>query len=81
MLEFEFDAHAQETLVHGLDDVARTLHRADEITAFEATHPAALRRPGARPLALGKRPGAERAASGKIASRWIASSYGRCRSR
>jgi 3-isopropylmalate/(R)-2-methylmalate dehydratase small subunit len=38
VLEFEFDAHAQETLVHGLDDVARTLHRADEITAFEATH-------------------------------------------
>ncbi|HEX4526311.1 MAG TPA: 3-isopropylmalate dehydratase small subunit [Gaiellaceae bacterium] len=39
-LEFEFDAHAQETLVNGLDDVARTLHRADEITAFEGAHAA-----------------------------------------
>jgi 3-isopropylmalate/(R)-2-methylmalate dehydratase small subunit len=38
--EFEFDAHAQETLVNGLDDVARTLHRADEITAYESTHAA-----------------------------------------
>ena len=28
-LEFEFDAYAQETLVHGLDDVARTLQRAE----------------------------------------------------
>ena len=37
-MEFEFDAHAQETLVNGLDDVARTLHRADEITAYEANH-------------------------------------------
>jgi 3-isopropylmalate/(R)-2-methylmalate dehydratase small subunit len=36
-LEFPFDAHAQETLVNGLDDVARTLHRADEISAYEAT--------------------------------------------
>ena len=81
VLAFEFDAHAQETLVHGLDDVARTLHRADEIAAFEATPCGALRRPGARPLALGTRPGAEPSASGKIASRWIASSYGRCRSR
>ena len=38
MVEFEFDANAQETLVNGLDDVARTLNRADEITAYEATH-------------------------------------------
>jgi 3-isopropylmalate/(R)-2-methylmalate dehydratase small subunit len=37
-IEFDFDAHAQETLVKGLDDVARTLARADEITAFEAKH-------------------------------------------
>jgi 3-isopropylmalate/(R)-2-methylmalate dehydratase small subunit len=35
---FEFDPHAQETLVHGLDDVARTLKRAAEIDAFEATY-------------------------------------------
>jgi 3-isopropylmalate/(R)-2-methylmalate dehydratase small subunit len=34
-LTFAFDAHAQETLVHGLDDVARTLKREDEIAAFE----------------------------------------------
>jgi 3-isopropylmalate/(R)-2-methylmalate dehydratase small subunit len=35
-LSFPFDAHAQETLVEGLDDVARTLRREDEIAAFEA---------------------------------------------
>ncbi|HEU5363072.1 MAG TPA: 3-isopropylmalate dehydratase small subunit [Gaiellaceae bacterium] len=33
---FTFDRHAQETLVEGLDDVARTLRREDEIAAFEA---------------------------------------------
>jgi 3-isopropylmalate/(R)-2-methylmalate dehydratase small subunit len=48
-LDFAFDAHAQETLVNGLDDVARTLTRADEITAFEATHVARF---DARSLAL-----------------------------
>ena len=37
-LAFPFDAHAQETLVHGLDDVARTLARDDEIAAFEARY-------------------------------------------
>jgi 3-isopropylmalate/(R)-2-methylmalate dehydratase small subunit len=37
---FELDAHTQETLVHGLDDIARTLRRADEIDAYEATHTA-----------------------------------------
>jgi 3-isopropylmalate/(R)-2-methylmalate dehydratase small subunit len=35
-LDFAFDAYAQETLVHGLDDVARTLRREDELAAFEA---------------------------------------------
>ena len=35
-LSLAFDAHAQETLVEGLDDVARTLRREDEIAAFEA---------------------------------------------
>jgi 3-isopropylmalate/(R)-2-methylmalate dehydratase small subunit len=35
-LSFPFDAHAQETLLEGLDDVARTLRREDEIAAFEA---------------------------------------------
>jgi 3-isopropylmalate/(R)-2-methylmalate dehydratase small subunit len=33
---FTFDPYAQETLVHGLDGVARTLKREDEIAAFEA---------------------------------------------
>ena len=37
-LAFDFDAHAQETLVNGLDDIARTLQREDEIAAFEATY-------------------------------------------
>jgi 3-isopropylmalate/(R)-2-methylmalate dehydratase small subunit len=35
---FAFDPHAQETLVHGLDDVARTLAREPEIAAFEAAY-------------------------------------------
>ena len=39
-IEFPFDPHAQETLVHGLDDVARTMLRDAEISGFEATHPA-----------------------------------------
>ena len=37
-LEFAFDPYAQETLVHGLDEIARTLRREDEIAAFEATY-------------------------------------------
>jgi 3-isopropylmalate/(R)-2-methylmalate dehydratase small subunit len=37
-IEFAFDAHAQETLVQGLDDVARTLRRQPEIDAFEASY-------------------------------------------
>ena len=37
---FELDAHTQETLVHGLDDIARTLKREAEIDAYEATHSA-----------------------------------------
>jgi 3-isopropylmalate/(R)-2-methylmalate dehydratase small subunit len=37
-LEFPFDAYAQETLVHGLDDIGRTLAKEDAIAAFEATH-------------------------------------------
>ena len=35
-LPFELDAYSQETLVHGLDEVALTLRREDEIAAFEA---------------------------------------------
>ena len=34
---FELDGHTQETLVEGLDDVARTLQRADAIDAYERT--------------------------------------------
>ena len=37
-IEFPFDAHSQETLVHGLDDIARTLKREAAIDAFEATY-------------------------------------------
>ena len=37
-LSFPFDAHSRETLVEGLDDIARTLKRADAIDAFEATY-------------------------------------------
>jgi len=37
-VEFPFDAHSQETLVHGLDDIARTLKRGAAIDAFEATY-------------------------------------------
>jgi 3-isopropylmalate/(R)-2-methylmalate dehydratase small subunit len=39
-IPFELDAHTQETLVHGLDDIARTLLHADEIDAYEAVHSA-----------------------------------------
>ena len=39
-IPFELDAHTQETLVHGLDDIARTLRREAEIDAYEATHSA-----------------------------------------
>ena len=39
-IPFELDAHTQETLVQGLDDIARTLKRASEIDAYEATHTA-----------------------------------------
>jgi 3-isopropylmalate/(R)-2-methylmalate dehydratase small subunit len=37
-IEFELDPFERETLVHGLDDVARTLQRDDEIAAYEAAH-------------------------------------------
>jgi 3-isopropylmalate/(R)-2-methylmalate dehydratase small subunit len=37
---FELDPYARETLVHGLDDVARTLRRDDAIAAYEAATPA-----------------------------------------
>jgi 3-isopropylmalate/(R)-2-methylmalate dehydratase small subunit len=37
-LPFELDGYSQETLVHGLDEVGRTLKRETEIAAFEATY-------------------------------------------
>ena len=33
---FEFDEYSRETLLHGLDDVARTLKREERIAAYEA---------------------------------------------
>jgi 3-isopropylmalate/(R)-2-methylmalate dehydratase small subunit len=40
VITFDLDAYVQETLVHGLDDLARTLLRADAIAGFEEGHPA-----------------------------------------
>ena len=37
-LHFEFDPFERECLLHGLDDVARTLQRDVEISAYETTH-------------------------------------------
>jgi 3-isopropylmalate dehydratase small subunit len=34
---FTLDPYARETLLHGLDDIARTLKRDDAIAAYEAT--------------------------------------------
>ena len=39
-IPFALDPYDQETLVGGLDDVARTLRREAEIAAYEAAHPA-----------------------------------------
>ena len=36
---FDFDAHDRETLLQGLDDIARTLRREAEITAYEQRTP------------------------------------------
>jgi 3-isopropylmalate/(R)-2-methylmalate dehydratase small subunit len=36
---FSFDEHDRETLVHGLDDIARTLSREADIAAFERRMP------------------------------------------
>jgi 3-isopropylmalate/(R)-2-methylmalate dehydratase small subunit len=44
-VSFPFDPYAQETLVRGLDAVARTLQREDEIAAYEAAHPRLARVP------------------------------------
>jgi 3-isopropylmalate/(R)-2-methylmalate dehydratase small subunit len=39
-VRFEIDPFQRETLLHGLDDVARTLKRDEEIAAFEQRHEA-----------------------------------------
>jgi 3-isopropylmalate/(R)-2-methylmalate dehydratase small subunit len=39
---FELDDYSRETLLHGLDDIARTLQREDRIAAYEAQHRAPL---------------------------------------
>lgn len=36
---FELDPYERQRLLEGLDDIALTLKREDEITAFEAAHP------------------------------------------
>ena len=36
---FEFDPFERQTLLEGLDDIARALQHGDEIAAFEAAHP------------------------------------------
>ena len=41
-IEFPFDAFSRDTLVNGLDDVARTLMREDAIAAYENGHPARI---------------------------------------
>jgi 3-isopropylmalate/(R)-2-methylmalate dehydratase small subunit len=38
-LAFELDPYDQETLVNGLDDIARTLARDGQIATYEAQHP------------------------------------------
>jgi 3-isopropylmalate/(R)-2-methylmalate dehydratase small subunit len=40
VVSFPFDAYAQDTLVNGLDDIARTLLRDAEISRFESAHAA-----------------------------------------
>jgi len=36
---FHIDPHTKHCLIHGLDDIALTLERADDIAAYEATRP------------------------------------------
>jgi len=38
-IAFELDPYTRETLVHGLDDIARTLRREERIAAYEAATP------------------------------------------
>ena len=47
IVSFELDPYARETLLHGLDDIARTLKRADKIAAYEAAAPLGPRRTAA----------------------------------
>jgi 3-isopropylmalate/(R)-2-methylmalate dehydratase small subunit len=45
---FELDAYARETLLHGLDDIARTLNREERIALYEAVQ---TRHPDSRDVA------------------------------
>jgi 3-isopropylmalate/(R)-2-methylmalate dehydratase small subunit len=38
VITFEFDPAARESILHGLDDIARSLSHEDEIAAYEAAH-------------------------------------------
>ncbi len=40
VVPFEFEPYARESLLHGLDDIALTLKREEEITAYEGSHTA-----------------------------------------
>ncbi|HXY86192.1 MAG TPA: 3-isopropylmalate dehydratase small subunit [Gaiellaceae bacterium] len=40
VMEFELDPFSRECLLHGLDDIALTLQRVDEIAQYEASHSA-----------------------------------------
>jgi 3-isopropylmalate/(R)-2-methylmalate dehydratase small subunit len=42
VLPFEFDAFQRHCLLHGLDEIARTLEHEPEIAAYEAEHPSAF---------------------------------------
>ena len=39
LVRFEFDPFQRQCLLHGLDEIARTLVREPEITAYEQAHP------------------------------------------
>jgi 3-isopropylmalate/(R)-2-methylmalate dehydratase small subunit len=42
VVPFEFEAFARHCLLHGLDEIARTLEHEHEIAAYEAAHPSAF---------------------------------------
>jgi 3-isopropylmalate/(R)-2-methylmalate dehydratase small subunit len=42
VIPFDFDSFARECLLEGLDEIALTLHRADEIAEYERSHAAPI---------------------------------------